>query len=374
MPTTTRGRRFGAASVATGAVLLGIGSFASPVGANENPVPFSDNPSCAALGYASEFKIDDIDEVPAAGTYDVDTPNVETKGEIPAGFEIELADIVVVGGPPGTGRVTYNWTASVPDGDDLDAERDDVLIQAVLSKAGPGGLRWTYSPGVATDTAYTDRGSVSHISFCFDLPDEPTDTGTDATDYGTDSTDETTDSSDESSDSTDYTDSTDETTDSSDESSDSTDETTDSTDETTDSTDETTDSTDETTDSTDETTDSTDETTDSTDETTDSSDESSDSTDETTDSTDETTDSTDEATDGTDDVSATADGPTTDGPTSRPTQVGGSTVDPATQVQGAQTLPRTGAEDASLAIIGGLLVLAGGAVLAAGQLRGRLTA
>ncbi|MGK2947637.1 MAG: LPXTG cell wall anchor domain-containing protein, partial [Acidimicrobiales bacterium] len=71
------------------------------------------------------------------------------------------------------------------------------------------------------------------------------------------------------------------------------------------------------------------------------------------------------------DDGTTDDGTTDDGTTD--TEVGGSqTPRPGTQVKGTQTLPQTGAEDASLAIMGGLLVLFGGAVLAAGQLRGRI--
>ncbi len=363
MQRTLSGRqRFAAASLTLGATLLAIGlatSSADAVIVNPTHLDYDSNPKCgdAEVGsFPSDFK---IDEQPPAGDSTWDTSEAELDEPVPASLEIVISNLV-----SGGGTVTFDWSATVADGDDADTDRDPFLIDRVLVKAGPGANMWTYDPAASSDTGlYSPKDSISHINFCFG----PHDGGT--TDDGTTTDGTTTDGTTTDGTTTDGTTTDGTTTDGTTTDGTTTDgTTTDGT--TTDGT--TTDGT--TTDGT--TTDGT--TTDGT--TTDGT--TTDGT--TTDGT--TTDGT--TTDGgtTDDVlgtdSVNDDGPTDDGGTDDPTTSGG-TDDPttgATDSIGAtdsantdgstdqavagnvlpRTLPATGEDDLSLALLGGAFILIGG--------------
>ena len=351
------GRRLSLVLITAGSALAAIGIVAPSAQADTGPTAYNGNPKCAEVDASLvQFKIDigDFED----GTYTRITNGVEVlpeDAELPSGFHVVITSADHSGGP-----ATFDWAAFVADGDDAGTDPDAFPIDLVQVKAGPGGHRYAYdAPGATSDTGMlSPKDSISHADFCFGAPVANSSDGavtTDETD-GTDGTDDpgtggtddlTTDATDDPG--TDGTDAS----------------TTDGTD------DPSTDGTDDLgTDGTDDLgTDGSDGTDDLTTDGTD---------DLTTDGTDDpTTDGPEAATDGTD----TANTPASDGPT---TESGGdgsssSSGDPApqlsatnddrvpTQVEGVvipQPLPRTGAEDRSLALVGGGFVLFGLAAMA----------
>ena len=64
--------------------------------------------------------------------------------------------------------MTFDWSATVADGDDAGTERDPFLIDRVLVKASTGANMWTYDPPASSGTGlYSPKDSISHINFCF---------------------------------------------------------------------------------------------------------------------------------------------------------------------------------------------------------------
>jgi LPXTG-motif cell wall-anchored protein len=164
-----RRRRIAAGSLTLGAGLMAFGLLATTAqAASVEPVAYDGNPACPAG--LIEFKIDDIVELPDDGIYTAATPKVEVKPDdavLPAGFLIELGNVT------GGANATFDWAAR----DDL----GDFPIDIVLVKAGNGGNQYTYpAPGAVADTGLVSpKPSISHISFCFDIPETSDDGGTD---------------------------------------------------------------------------------------------------------------------------------------------------------------------------------------------------
>ena len=305
-----RRRRIAAGTLTLGAGLMTFGLLAPMAEASSvEPVAYDGNPACP--DGLIEFKIDDIVELPDNGTYTEATPKVEVKPEgavLPAGFTIELDNVT------GGANASFDWAARDDDG--------DFPIDIVLVKAGDGGNQYTYpAPGAVADTGLVSpKPSISHISFCFDLPETSDDGGTDNPSLDDGGTDDPTTTTDDVGGTTGGTD----------------DPTTDG--DTDGDTDGGTDY--PTTGGTDDPTTTTDDvggTTGGTDDPT-------------------TTGGTDDPTT-TDDVGATT-GTVDDGDTG--TEVKGRSITrPQTEVLGRTTLPATGAEDHSLILLGGALILAG---------------
>ena len=153
----------GLGSMMLGTVVL-MGVLPSSVGAQEPPqVPSSSvvegNPTCGALGdYDFEFRIDEEDP---EGTFtDPDT-----------GIEVT---VTIVQDDP----MAIDFTSSIP-------------VSAVLLKAGPGGILYTYDPPVTEGSGLVSpKDSISHISFCWNEEDEETTTSTTEKDEETTSTTE----------------------------------------------------------------------------------------------------------------------------------------------------------------------------------------
>jgi LPXTG-motif cell wall-anchored protein len=169
LSTSLRRRRVAAGSLTLGAGLMAFGVLAPMAeAASVEPVAYDGNPACP--DGLIEFKIDDIVELPDNGTYTADTLNVEIKPDdavLPAGFTIELDNVT------GGANATFDWAAYDDDG--------DFPIDIVLVKAGNGGNQYTYpAPGAVSDTGLVSpKPSISHISFCFDVPETSDDGGTD---------------------------------------------------------------------------------------------------------------------------------------------------------------------------------------------------
>jgi LPXTG-motif cell wall-anchored protein len=134
----------GLGSMLAGAVVL-VGAFPGDAGAAPDQTAsttstsvVSGNPTCADLGdFDFEFK---IDAQPEEGvTYE--DPNSD--------FEVTITD-VVAGNP-----MTFSFESNIP-------------VSAVLVKAGPGGILYTFDPPstVGTDLA-SPKDSISHVSFCW---------------------------------------------------------------------------------------------------------------------------------------------------------------------------------------------------------------
>ena len=177
-PTTTI-RRIAAATLAIGLGFLGVAALAGPASADHvDGVPYEGNPGCAAGEI--EFKIDRLIDGPEdEGVYTASSSDVVVVlpdgATLPAGFQIEISDVVV-----GDGTITFTWEASATAG--------PVGVSTLLVKYGPGGLEFNYDPAVSTDTiTVPDNEDASHLTFCGGLSVNPTDGGTDdgTTDDGT---------------------------------------------------------------------------------------------------------------------------------------------------------------------------------------------
>jgi len=155
------------------AALMGALPGSAGAQGNEQSAPstsvVSGNPTCEELGYEFGFKIDDIQEIPAVGTFtDPDTD-----------FEVTISD-VVAGNP-----VTFDFSANIP-------------VAAVLVKAGPGGIVYTFDPPSTTgNDLASDRDSVSHIDFCWNEDGKVTTSSTEHDESTTSSSDKATTSSSE---------------------------------------------------------------------------------------------------------------------------------------------------------------------------------
>ena len=141
----------GLGSMVLGTVVL-MGALPGSAGAQDAPqVPSSSivagNPTCSDLGdYEFEFKIDEEDP---EGTYsDPDT-----------GIEVT---VTIVHDDP----MTIDFTSNI-------------AVSAVLVKAGPGGILYTFDPPVTEGSGLASpKDSISHISFCWNEKDDETTTTT----------------------------------------------------------------------------------------------------------------------------------------------------------------------------------------------------
>ena len=141
----------GLGSMMLGTVVL-MGVLPSSVGAQEPPqVPSSSvvegNPTCGALGdYDFEFRIDEEDP---DGTFTDPVTGI-------------VVTVTIVQDDP----MAIDFTSSIP-------------VSAVLLKAGPGGILYTYDPPVTEGSGLeSPKDSISHISFCWNEKDEETTTTT----------------------------------------------------------------------------------------------------------------------------------------------------------------------------------------------------
>ena len=172
--------RIAAGITLVGASLLAFGTFAPMAQADTGPTPYEDKDDgepgtrdCASYDPALiEFK---IDSQPEDGDYF--EGDAEVKGDLPDGFFISITGVDTTGDV-----VVFDWAAFVADGDDVDTDPDPFPIDIVLVKAGPGGIEYTYTaPGAVSDTDLeSPKDSISHVTFCFDIPEEGT-TGGDTT-------------------------------------------------------------------------------------------------------------------------------------------------------------------------------------------------
>ncbi len=187
MARTIRGRTLSIGSIGAGMTLLAFSAFTPSVGATDNPTPYSGNISCTDLGDAG-FK---IDAQPVAGTYTTSSGNVEISGDLPDDLAIHISSVVH---DDTAQTVTFNWSATVSDGDDADDEPDEYFIDKVLVKYTNGGLQWTYPPpGASADTAWANNDTISHVSFCASADDRGGTTGGTTDGTTDDSTDGSTD-------------------------------------------------------------------------------------------------------------------------------------------------------------------------------------
>ena len=161
--TSTTRRRIATGSVAIGLSLVAFGAFAPNAQADTGPTEYGGNPNCAAVGFANEFKIDQINDLPAEGDYTPATANTVEVGTIPAGFTITLDNVEVVGD-----NAEFDWAAK--------ADSGPWPIDAVLVKASDGGNGYTYTaPGATSDIDLVSlKDSISHISFCWNDGEDPT--------------------------------------------------------------------------------------------------------------------------------------------------------------------------------------------------------
>jgi hypothetical protein len=132
------------ATAALGAAIAGSLVFVTASFATYNgPASFenySGNGSCRELGYAHSVRIEARDEYPASGTYS-DGPLTVTLTVNP------------------NSPITFAFSANQ-------------LVETVLVKTGPGGYRYTYTPGVASDSGLESPKSdaISHLEFCYGRP------------------------------------------------------------------------------------------------------------------------------------------------------------------------------------------------------------
>ena len=171
-----RSRRLGLTAAGLGSMIAGAlilaGAFPGGAGAAQTQTSTTSssvvqgNPTCADLGdFAFEFK---IDEQPEAGTTYED-PNSD--------FEVTITE-VVAGNP-----MTFSFESNI-------------AVSAVLVKAGPGGILYTFDPPTTTGTDLASpKDSISHVSFCWNGQQGSTTTtteGTTTTTEGTTTTEDTT--------------------------------------------------------------------------------------------------------------------------------------------------------------------------------------
>jgi LPXTG-motif cell wall-anchored protein len=163
-------RRVASVTLGVGLALVAFGFVApgaSAVVANPTFVDAA-NPKCADAevgSFPSEFK---IDEQPPDGDSTWTTADADLVGDVPDSLVIEITNLV-----QGGDTVTFDWSATVEDGDDAGTERDPFLIDRVLVKASTGANMWTYEPPASSGTGlYSPEDSISHLSFCFG-PHEP---------------------------------------------------------------------------------------------------------------------------------------------------------------------------------------------------------
>ena len=143
----------GLVSIVSG-VLLAVSGLTVPASATDlTPVDVTGNPTCADLGFLYGFKIDDIQELPVAGTY----PVTEAESGIVGGGTVTISNVVVT-----DGVVYFDWSSTIP-------------WDAVTVKQGNGAAVYYYVPASTGDTALhpslTDaepNGSISHVDFCRD--------------------------------------------------------------------------------------------------------------------------------------------------------------------------------------------------------------
>ena len=162
---TTHARRLATAALVAGLALLTFGFVAPGASAADSNPTFVDgaNPTCpdqAVGGFPSDFK---IDQQPPDGDSTWTTADAELAGDVPPTLVIVISNLV-----QGGGTVTFDWSATVADGDDAGTERDPFLIDRVLVKASTGANMWTYDPPASSGTGlYSPKDSISHINFCF---------------------------------------------------------------------------------------------------------------------------------------------------------------------------------------------------------------
>ncbi len=162
---TTHARRLATAALVAGLALLTFGVVAPGASAVDSNPTFVDgaNPKCTdqAVGsFPSDFK---IDQQPPDGDSTWTTADAVLAGDVPATLVIVISNLV-----QGGGTVTFDWSATVADGDDAGTERDPFLIDRVLVKASTGANMWTYDPPASSGTGlYSPKDSISHINFCF---------------------------------------------------------------------------------------------------------------------------------------------------------------------------------------------------------------
>ena len=172
--TTTR-RRLGAATLGVGLALLAFGFIVPQASAVVTNPTFVDgaNPKCDDVevgGFPTDFK---IDQQPPDGDSTWTTADADLAGDVPASLVIEISNLVQA-----NDTVTFDWSATVEDGDDAGTDRDPFLIDRVLVKASTGANMWTYDPPASSGTGlYSPKDSISHINFCFG-PHEGGDDGT----------------------------------------------------------------------------------------------------------------------------------------------------------------------------------------------------
>jgi LPXTG-motif cell wall-anchored protein len=156
-PSRRRHALIGLASMVAGLVILVAAPTGNVGAAAQQATPSTSivtgNPTCDDLGdFAFEFRIEVEGELPVEDVYT----------DPATGFEVEIFDVHVDGG---TAFFSFE---------------SNIAVSAVLVKAGPGGILYTFDPPstIGIDLA-SPKDSISHISFCWNAP--PTTTSSSST-------------------------------------------------------------------------------------------------------------------------------------------------------------------------------------------------
>jgi hypothetical protein len=151
--------RTGAAALASvvAATTILVGGLFTSASASVGQETIPGNPDCEDLGFSNEFKIEASGEFPDEGTYADGDEGTESKGDT-EGFSVEIT-----------------YTDDDPLTFDFDAT---IAVNAVLVKAGPNALAYTFDPpsthGAGLVSPVDD--SISHITFCWDTTTTTTST------------------------------------------------------------------------------------------------------------------------------------------------------------------------------------------------------
>jgi LPXTG-motif cell wall-anchored protein len=122
------------------------------------------------------------------GLPDDDVEVLPEGAELPDGFTVVIENVDTSGE-----HATFDWKAFVADGEDDGTDPDPFGIVLVQVKASDGGNRYTYDPAAVADTGMVSpMSSISHVDFCFPLPETQVGGGDDGGET-TGSTGETTD-------------------------------------------------------------------------------------------------------------------------------------------------------------------------------------
>lgn len=106
--------------------------------AHVEPQLVQDNPSCSDFGYASELKVEPVDD------------GVKSDGTLTVNLDVNEK------------KQTFSWTSDIP-------------IGAVIVKGGPDANLYDYGSGSQGDTNLKAPGTagLSHVSFCYPPKDTP---------------------------------------------------------------------------------------------------------------------------------------------------------------------------------------------------------